>query len=49
MSSYCYYYILHPKGQNILVGQITRAGGEFMRAGGEFLRAAGEIPHHFIC
>jgi len=32
---------LHPKGQNILVGQIIRAGGEF-------LRAAGEIPHHFI-
>jgi len=41
MSSYCFYYILHPKGQNILVGQITRAGGEF-------LRAAGEIPHNFI-
>jgi len=34
--------ILHPKGQNILVGQIARAGGEFRRA-------AGEIPHHFIC
>jgi len=36
---------LHPKGQIILVavvGQITRAVGEFMRA-------AGEIPHHFIC
>jgi len=33
---------LHPKGQNILVGQINRAGGEF-------LRAAGEMPHHFVC
>jgi len=33
---------LYPKGQNILVGPMIRAGGEF-------LRAAGEIPHHFMC